>query len=212
MKLHLSESGANISSNEAVFGSSMKGIMIQNTNNDNSSNGIWFATNGVHWAGITGQRDNYLSTWGTDLRFYTHDASTTNLTSSYEVARMTSGGALHVKNDIVAFSTTTSDARLKDDIKTIDNALDKVMNLRGVEYVWNNGGRKGQKDLGLIAQEVEQVIPEIVREHRLPLVDDSDIEYKTVDYEKMVGVLIEAIKDQQKQIDELKARLDGSTN
>lgn len=120
-----------------------------------------------------------------------------------------SDGKFHADNDIIAFSTTTSDARLKDDIKTIDNALDKVMNLRGVSYTWNNGSRKGQKDLGVIAQEVEQVIPEIVREHELPLMDDSGEKYKTVDYEKMVGVLIEAMKEQQKQIDELKARLDA---
>ena len=123
-----------------------------------------------------------------------------------------SDGNFHADNDITAFSTSVSDARLKDDIETIDNALDKVKSLRGVQYVWNKGSRKGQKDLGVVAQEVEQVLPEIVREKEMPLLDDSGEKYKTVDYEKMVGVLIEAIKEQQKQIDELKARLDGVTD
>jgi hypothetical protein len=120
-----------------------------------------------------------------------------------------SDGNFHADNDITAFSTAVSDARLKDGIETIDNALDKVKSLRGVQYVWNKGSRKGQKDLGVVAQEVEQVLPEIVREKEMPLLDDSGEKYKTVDYEKMVGVLIEAIKEQQKQIDELKARLDA---
>jgi len=123
-----------------------------------------------------------------------------------------SDGNFHADNDITAFSTSVSDARLKDDIETIDNALDKVKALRGVQYVWNKGSRKGQKDLGVVAQEVEKVLPEIVREKEMPLLDDSGEKYKTVDYEKMVGVLIEAMKEQQKQIDELKARLDGVTH
>ncbi len=67
--------------------------------------------------------------------------------------------------------------------------------------------------MGLIAQEVEEVLPEIVHEHEMPLMQDAEEGevYKTVDYEKMVGVLIEAMKDQQKQIEELKSRLDGLT-
>ena len=73
------------------------------------------------------------------------------------------GGEFHADADVIAFSTTISDEKLKNDVKTIDFALDKVKKLRGVEYTWNKGGRKGQKDLGVIAQEVEKVIPEVVR-------------------------------------------------
>ena len=121
-----------------------------------------------------------------------------------EIAMFTSFGDLHVNGDVIAYSTTISDKRLKDDVQTIDNALDKVSNLRGVSYTWNNGNRKGQKDLGLIAQEVEQVLPELVREKEMPMIDGGT--YKTVDYEKIVGVLIEAVKELKAEVELLKSK------
>jgi len=124
--------------------------------------------------------------------------------NSSEVMRLQSNGDLHVDGDVIAYSTTISDQRLKDDVQTIDNALDKVSNLRGVSYTWNNGNRKGQKDLGLIAQEVEQVLPELVREKEMPMIDGGT--YKTVDYEKIVGVLIEAVKELKQEIEILKSK------
>ena len=93
--------------------------------------------------------------------------------------------------------TATSDERLKSDIKTIDNALDKVMNMRGVSYI-----KQAEKGVGVIAQEIEKVLPEVV----------TDGEYKSVAYGNIVGVLIEAIKEQQKQIDELKKDKHGSSD
>ena len=117
------------------------------------------------------------------------------------------GGEFHADADVIAFSTTISDERLKDDVKTIEFALEKIINLRGVGYTWNNGGRKGQRDLGVIAQEVEKIIPEIVSEHEMPLMDDSGKLYKTVDYEKLTAVLIEGMKEQQKQIDDLQLQI-----
>jgi len=132
---------------------------------------------------------------------------------------MADGGTFHADADVVAYSTTISDERLKDDVKTIDSALDKVKRLRGVEYVWSHGSKKGQKDIGVIAQETEKVIPEIVQEKEMPLWSAKDPEvsgkYKMVDYEKLTAVLIESVKEQQKQIDELKSELqelkDGSS-
>ena len=119
-------------------------------------------------------------------------------------------GDFHADGDVVAYSTTVSDKRLKDNVKTIDSALDKVMKLRGVEFDWNQGKRKGTHDLGLIAQEVEEVLPELVREKTLCTgeYEDNEKEFKTVDYDKIVGVLIEAIKEQQEEIDLLKANYD----
>jgi len=93
--------------------------------------------------------------------------------------------------------TATSDERLKSDIQTIDNALDKVMNMRGVSYT-----KQAEKGVGVIAQEIEKVLPEVV----------TDGEYKSVAYGNIVGVLIEAIKEQQKQIDELKKDKHGSSD
>ena len=121
--------------------------------------------------------------------------------------RLTAAGTLHVDGDVVAYSTTVSDKRLKDNIETIDNASETVKKLRGVSYEWNAGDRKGQKEIGLVAQEVEEVLPFLVREHELPLNRDVDNEtlYKTVDYEKIVGLLIEDSKEKDARIEKLEA-------
>ena len=88
----------------------------------------------------------------------------------------------------------SSDERLKENIVTIDDSINKIKQLRGVEYDWK---KSGKRDIGVIAQEVEKVIPEVVSK-----VEDKD-EY-VVEYGHMVGLLIEGIKEQQKEIDELK--------
>ena len=85
----------------------------------------------------------------------------------------------------------SSDAALKEDIQTIENPLEKVQQLRGVSYKWKDTGRK---DIGLVANEVQKVLPELV----------ADGEHKTMDYGHMIGLLVEAIKEQQKEIEELK--------
>jgi len=90
---------------------------------------------------------------------------------------------------------TTSDERLKENIQTLNNAIDVVNRLRGVAYI-----KGGKAELGLIAQEVEQIIPQVVGE-------DSN-GYKTVAYGNIIGVLVEAIKEQQKTIKELTTRLE----
>lgn len=95
--------------------------------------------------------------------------------------------------------TTTSDARLKENVETLNNAVEVVNNLRGVSYL-----RNGKKEIGLIAQEVEQVLPEVIGE--------TDDGFKTVAYANMVGLLIEAIKEQHKTIKELTTRLEKLEN
>ena len=82
--------------------------------------------------------------------------------------------------------TATSDEKLKSDIKTIENGLDKVMKMRGVSFT-----KQAEKGIGVIAQEVEKIIPEVVH----------DGEYKSVAYGNMVGVLIEAIKELKTELD-----------
>ena len=170
--------------------------------------GYYFNTKVIVDGGTIGSYNQDLSLVranGTADRILIRDTSIGFFLDSAEDMRLENDGDLHVESDIIAYSTTISDSRLKDDVITIGGALDKVKKLRGVEYTWNRGGRKDQRDLGLIAQEVEQVIPEIVREKKMPLMDDSDTKYKTVDYEKLTAVLIEGMKEQQQQIDELKA-------
>jgi hypothetical protein len=87
---------------------------------------------------------------------------------------------------------STSDINKKHNIETIEGALDIVKKLRGVRFNWNHNDQPG---IGVVAQEIEQYVPEVV----VALEDN-----KTVQYGNLIGLLIEAIKEQQKQIDELK--------
>ena len=150
----------------------------------------------------------------TDYISFTNNTRIDFFVNSGNEMRLQSNGDLHVDGDVIAYSTTISDERLKDNVFTLTSALDKVSKLRGVEYIWNSGSRKGQSDIGFIAQEVEEVIPEIVREKEMPLLDGGT--YKTVDYEKLTAVLIEAVKEQSDTIEKLTERINklekGSNN
>jgi hypothetical protein len=98
-----------------------------------------------------------------------------------------------------------SDERLKEDVQPIKDALAKITLLDGVTFVWNNRstliGEPGKADIGVIAQQVEKVFPEMVRAS----VDDPDTGevYKTVSYSKLIPVLIEAIKELTARIEQL---------
>ena len=142
-----------------------------------------------------------------DYTFYDADVGIRWYTAGAEEMRLENDGDLHVDGDVIAYSTTVSDERLKDNIVTIDNALDKVEALRGVLYTWNEGSRKGKSEIGVIAQEVEKVFPEIVHEKELPFIDGG--KYKTVDYEKLTGVLIEAVKELSAEVKALKQQING---
>jgi hypothetical protein len=110
------------------------------------------------------------------------------------------GGALNVAGDVVAYAS--SDERLKDNIELISNPIEKVQSLKGVTWDWNDNADELQQSLpnvGVIAQDVEKVLPE--------LVTDRDNGYKGVDYAKLTGLLIEAIKEQQKEINDLKSKI-----
>jgi hypothetical protein len=110
---------------------------------------------------------------------------------------------LQVNGDIIANSIAgSSDIRYKTNIRTVENALDKVKSLRGVYFNWNQKAFPAKEftdktELGFIAQEVEKVLPEVVMK------DKTSEEYRSVKYDKVVALLVEAIKEQQKQIDSL---------
>ena len=95
--------------------------------------------------------------------------------------------------------TTTSDGRLKENIKTIASGLDKILNLRGVYYTWKDHRMTGNQ-IGFIAQEVLPIVPEAVTKN-------ANGEY-TMSYERIVPVLVEAVKDLNKKNDDLKAQND----
>ncbi|MFM1754467.1 MAG: hypothetical protein RLZZ236_1406 [Bacteroidota bacterium] len=119
---------------------------------------------------------------------------------------------LQVAGDIIANSIAgSSDVRFKTHITPIENPLQKVLQLRGVHFDWNTKDfpdRKfsDQKAIGFIAQEVEKVLPEVVQTEKTPE------GYKAVQYDKVVALLVEAIKEQQKQIDRLKLELKKKKN
>lgn len=110
-----------------------------------------------------------------------------------EDMRLTNNGQLDVEGNVVAYSTTVSDERLKDNVQTIANPLDTVAALRGVTFEWNKGRRQGQKDIGVIAQEVQAVLPELITEAKDSLIDGED--YLTVSYGQMAGLFIECFKE-----------------
>jgi hypothetical protein len=106
-------------------------------------------------------------------------------------------GIIRASDDIIAFGS--SDRRLKDNILPISNAIEKVKQISGVEFDWNeNQTTHSGHDIGVIAQEIEEVFPSLVRE--------NDNGYKQVRYEKLISVLIEAIKELKVEIDQLKQK------
>jgi hypothetical protein len=129
-----------------------------------------------------------------------------NVVVSLGVGTAPSGttGEIRATNDITAYFS--SDIRLKTNIIQIKNALDKIKNIRGVEFDWadeylqNHGGEDGyfvrKHDVGVIAQEIEKVLPEVVAER-----DDG---IKAVKYDRVVALLIEAVKELADQVKELK--------
>jgi hypothetical protein len=129
---------------------------------------------------------------------YAFCTNETDFTTAYTIQV----GLLRSTGDVVAYYS--SDSRLKDNIIPIGNAIDKIKQLGGYEFDWNDNQSTFEgHDYGVIAQEVEKVFPELVK--------DREDGYKGVRYEKLAGVLIEGIKEQQitienqqKQIDELK--------
>ena len=115
------------------------------------------------------------------------------------------GNNINAAGDIIAFSS--SDARLKDNVREIPNSLDKVKSIRGVHFDWNDNQdtyEHGSADVGVIAQEVEAVLPDIVT--------TRDNGYKAVKYEKLTAVLIEAVKELSNKVEQLENKLNGTTN
>ena len=133
----------------------------------------------------------------TKLSFKTASSAT-----AAETMALSSAGALTVTGDITAFA---SDERLKTLNGKIDSALDKVMNLTGYTFTWNDKAKQLNEQLfgdtnqvGVSAQEVREVCPEVVKEAPF------DNRYLTVQYEKLVPLLIEAIKELKTEVDYLK--------
>jgi hypothetical protein len=125
--------------------------------------------------------------------FYNTNTSNTRYTTMHltNAGNANFGGTVTATADVVAYS----DARVKENIKTIENALEKVLSLRGVSYNRTDVEDKSEK-IGVIAQEVQEIIPQVVQEQ-----EDGKL---GVAYGNLGGLFIEAFKAQQKEIEELK--------
>jgi hypothetical protein len=145
------------------------------------------------------------------IRIFAGTTQTNGLTilenGNVGIGVMTPTTKLYVNGDITANSIAgTSDVRFKTNIRSVSSALDKIKQLRGVYFNWNQKvfpekDFGSQDELGFIAQEVEKIVPEIV------IKDKTKDEYRSVKYDKLVALLVEAIKEQQKQIDSLKYKV-----
>jgi hypothetical protein len=164
-----------------------------------------------------GNIDGYVYASGVDVGFldsdadwaYRIDKDTSHEWRINDVIEMLleSDGDLHVDNDVIAFSTTTaSDETLKYNISPVEFALDKIKQLRGVEF---NFKKDGKKSAGLIAQDVEKVLPQAVT-----TVNDlnSDDEYKSLNYDAVQSILVEAIKELTTKLEESTKRIETLEN
>jgi hypothetical protein len=118
-----------------------------------------------------------------------------------EKMRLEGDGDLHVDGNVVAYSTTISDIRLKKDIAPIEDAVTKVQQLNGCTFTYLKDDRKSA---GLIAQHVEKVLPSAVIEDEAVFHGEEGQTYKTVQYDQVIGLLVEAVKELKQEIEELK--------
>ena len=183
---------AGISVNSAASSTSKHGISLYGTETTGMpSYGLAFtgtAGEGTHGS-VTGDWATYFTMSGSTSRGWIFKHGTN------QVASISGTGNASFNGDVVA--SCSSDERLKDNKKNIENALEKVESLNGVEFDWNDKQDVYEgHDIGVIAQEVEKILPEIV--------NTRDNGYKAVKYEKLVPLLIEAIKELSNEIKELK--------
>ncbi|MCI0596314.1 MAG: tail fiber domain-containing protein, partial [candidate division Zixibacteria bacterium] len=121
------------------------------------------------------------------------------------VFALDAAGSIHATSFPVS-----SDFRLKENVRPLTNVLDKLEKVRGVSFDWNEtyeelGRSSGHREIGVIAQEVESVFPELVTKW-------GEKDYRAVDYSRLSAVLIEAVKEQRKQIEKLAKEIEKLKN
>ena len=177
--------------------------MIQLYGNSQGTGRVFVGQSSAYGGGIEYNGDDSPSTTGAGsdhITLWRRD----NGTDSWTARNDYNSNDWEFRGELTAYA---SDARLKDVSGNIDNAVEKVKALNGVIYTWNDlAYDKGLKtyadekkpEAGLLAQDLQKVLPEVV----VPAPFDN--EYLTIKYERVVPLLVEAIKEQQSEIDELK--------
>ena len=155
---------------------------------------------GLQYAAVSG--GSTITATTTNTSYYlvgtsptTGTLSTASISTTSPIFFNASTGALTAVSHV-----SSSDERLKQNIETIADALVKVETMRGVTYL-----RNGIREIGVVAQEVERVVPEVVQ------TAEGEYGYKSVSYGNMVGLLIEAVKELSAEVKELKAKLNDTS-
>ena len=178
----------NVADNETILSGTADGSV--DLYHDNSKK-FETASGGVS---VTGKVTSSDGLFERDSNHYVHvlDNYIGFVLDGAEDMRLENDGDLHVEGDVIAYSTTISDATLKYDINPVEFALDKINQLKGVSYKYKHNDRESA---GLLAQDVEKVMPSAVNTKKLPLATGDDKEYKTLHYDSMTAILVEAIKE-----------------
>jgi len=147
------------------------------------------------------EADKIILSAGGNLLDYTTTRLSGSAATHLTMAQISSSGDVVADGDIVAYNS--SDERLKDNIEVIQGSLDKIGEIRGVEFDWNEKSpgwaRERGHDVGVVAQEVQKVLPEIVTERKNG--------YLGVDYKRIVPLLIESIKELKQEVNDLKKKV-----
>jgi len=197
MDLVSNNDGSNPARSCGVRMTSYEGRANGHYHHDANYGGEWFSGN--RYAGN-------MTNWHVGYRSGT-SGDTPDYLSRARIMVDTSGN-FHADADVVAYSSTIgSDIKLKKNVEDIGYGLDDVLKMRAVEFDWKEK-RQGKHDIGVIAQELEKIIPEVVNEVKTigEGAENGDT-HKVVDYAKLTSVLIKAIQEQQVQIDELKTQI-----
>ena len=146
----------------------------------------------IHNTGLKigrGASDDYIS--------FATDNQISTFIGNAEKMRLDSSFNLQVAGDVIAASTAFSDERLKENIKPIESPLESIKKLNGVTYDWK---ANGSPSIGVIAQNIQEVYPQLVKEVQ-PI--EGDEKRLTVNYDGLIGVLIETVKELSAKIDKL---------
>jgi hypothetical protein len=170
-------------------------VKLSTTSSGISVSGVVQSTNGRF------QRDS------NDYLDFSDNSYASIVVNGSERARFESDGDFHADGDVIAYSTTISDPRLKTDIQKIEGALDKLCTLSGYTFTYTPDNTASA---GILSTEVAKVLPSAIRPKKLPLkTGDEETVYDTVQYDQLHGLLIEAIKELREEVADLKAKIEG---
>jgi hypothetical protein len=189
---------SNLSSSAGILNTQLANSTISGISLGSNLNSLSFGSYLSSSGSYNGSTARTVSVAGTSINtpntLVARDISGDFTAGTITVTNLTASQSIQA-NDVTATDfNSTSDQKLKDNIQTIENSLGIVNSLRGVSFDWKENGKSS---LGVIAQEIEKVLPNIV----------NDTEIKTVNYNALIGVLIEAVKELSKEVEDLKNKI-----